>query len=39
MRYLILGELYGFQLIVIVEGVFVNLEVKVEDINKEMFKC
>lgn len=38
MRYLTSGESHGPQLTVIVEGVPANLEVKVEDINKEMFK-
>lgn len=38
MRYLTSGESHGPQLIVIVEGVPANLEIKVEDINKEMFK-
>jgi chorismate synthase len=32
------GESHGPQLTVIVEGVPANLEIKVEDINKEMFK-
>ncbi|HDD0423930.1 TPA: chorismate synthase [Staphylococcus aureus] len=38
MRYLTSGESHGPQLTVIVEGVPANLEVKAEDINKEMFK-
>ncbi|HCY2895239.1 TPA: chorismate synthase [Staphylococcus aureus] len=38
MRYLTSGESHGPQLIVIVEGVPANIEIKVEDINKEMFK-
>ncbi|SGT56549.1 chorismate synthase [Staphylococcus aureus] len=38
MRYLTSGESHGHQLTVIVEGVPANLEIKVEDINKEMFK-
>ncbi|HCY9931972.1 TPA: chorismate synthase [Staphylococcus aureus] len=38
MRYLTSGESHGSQLTVIVEGVPANLEIKVEDINKEMFK-
>ncbi len=38
MRYLTSGESHGPQLTVIVEGVPANLEVKVEDINREMFK-
>ncbi|HDK3589707.1 TPA: chorismate synthase [Staphylococcus aureus] len=38
MRYLTSGESHGPQLTVIVEGVPANLEIKVEDINKEMFK-
>ncbi|EMP7704812.1 TPA: chorismate synthase [Staphylococcus aureus] len=38
MRYLISGESHGPQLTVIVEGVPANIEIKVEDINKEMFK-
>ncbi|HDZ5813473.1 TPA: chorismate synthase [Staphylococcus aureus] len=38
MRYLTSGESHGPQLTVIFEGVPANLEVKVEDINKEMFK-
>ncbi|MCC1354452.1 chorismate synthase [Staphylococcus aureus] len=38
MRYLTSGESHGLQLTVIVEGVPANLEIKVEDINKEMFK-
>ncbi|HDC5568151.1 TPA: chorismate synthase [Staphylococcus aureus] len=38
MIYLTSGESHGPQLTVIVEGVPANLEVKVEDINKEMFK-
>ncbi|HDC6164896.1 TPA: chorismate synthase [Staphylococcus aureus] len=38
MRYLTSGESHGPQLTVIVEGVPANLEVKVEGINKEMFK-
>ncbi|HDB3915411.1 TPA: chorismate synthase [Staphylococcus aureus] len=38
MRYLTSGESHGPQLTVIVECVPANLEVKVEDINKEMFK-
>ncbi|HCV8089865.1 TPA: chorismate synthase [Staphylococcus aureus] len=38
MRYLTSGESHGPQLTVIVESVPANLEVKVEDINKEMFK-
>ncbi|NKO84067.1 chorismate synthase [Staphylococcus aureus] len=38
MRHLTSGESHGPQLTVIVEGVPANLEVKVEDINKEMFK-
>ncbi|HDK4380313.1 TPA: chorismate synthase [Staphylococcus aureus] len=38
MRYLTSGESHGPQLIVIVEGIPANLEIKVEDINKEMFK-
>ncbi|HDE0628861.1 TPA: chorismate synthase [Staphylococcus aureus] len=38
MRYLTSGESHGPQLTVIVEGVPANLEIKVEDINEEMFK-
>lgn len=38
MRYLTSGESHGPQLTVVVEGVPANLEIKVEDINKEMFK-
>lgn len=38
MRYLTSGESHGPQLTVIVEGIPANLEIKVEDINKEMFK-
>ncbi|HDI7289384.1 TPA: chorismate synthase [Staphylococcus aureus] len=38
MRYLTSGESHGPQLTVIVEDVPANLEIKVEDINKEMFK-
>ncbi|HEG7115423.1 TPA: chorismate synthase [Staphylococcus aureus] len=38
MRYLTSGESHGPQLTVIVEGVPANLEIKVEDINKEMVK-
>lgn len=38
MRYLTSGESHGPQLTVIVEGVPANLEIKVEDINKDMFK-
>ncbi|HEA5938492.1 TPA: chorismate synthase [Staphylococcus aureus] len=38
MRYLTSGESHGPQLTVIVEGVPANLEIKVEDINKETFK-
>ncbi|SCQ92109.1 chorismate synthase [Staphylococcus aureus] len=38
MRYLTSGESHGPQLTVIVEGIPANLEFKVEDINKEMFK-
>ncbi|HFV7556974.1 TPA: chorismate synthase [Staphylococcus aureus] len=38
MRYLTSGESHGPQLTVIVEGVPANLEIKVEDVNKEMFK-
>ncbi|HCV7879715.1 TPA: chorismate synthase [Staphylococcus aureus] len=38
MRYLTSGESHGLQLTVIVEGIPANLEIKVEDINKEMFK-
>ena len=38
MRYLTSGESHGPQLTVIVEGILANLEIKVEDINKEMFK-
>lgn len=38
MRYLTSGESHGPQLTVIVEGVPANLEIKAEDINKEMFK-
>ncbi|EPZ05544.1 chorismate synthase [Staphylococcus aureus S100] len=38
MRYLTSGESHGPQLTVIFEGVPANLEIKVEDINKEMFK-
>ncbi|CEH25649.1 chorismate synthase [Staphylococcus aureus] len=38
MRYLTSGESHGPQLTVIVEGVPANLEIKIEDINKEMFK-
>ncbi|HDF2026600.1 TPA: chorismate synthase [Staphylococcus aureus] len=38
MRYLTSGESHGPQLTVIVEGIPANLETKVEDINKEMFK-
>ncbi|NDQ62198.1 chorismate synthase [Staphylococcus aureus] len=38
MRYLTSGESHGPQLTVIVEGVPANLEIKVEDINQEMFK-
>ncbi|SGT52308.1 chorismate synthase [Staphylococcus aureus] len=38
MRYLTSGESHGPQLTVIVEGVPANLGIKVEDINKEMFK-
>ncbi|KSA27882.1 chorismate synthase [Staphylococcus aureus] len=38
MRYLTSGESHGPQLTVIVEGVPANIEIKVEDINKEMFK-
>ncbi|NGU62443.1 chorismate synthase [Staphylococcus aureus] len=37
-RYLTSGESHGPQLTVIVEGIPANLEIKVEDINKEMFK-
>ncbi|HDD5881512.1 TPA: chorismate synthase [Staphylococcus aureus] len=38
MRYLNSGESHGPQLTVVVEGIPANLEIKVEDINKEMFK-
>ncbi|MEQ6029060.1 chorismate synthase [Staphylococcus saccharolyticus] len=38
MRYLTSGESHGPQLTVIIEGVPANLEMKSEDINKEMFK-
>ncbi|HEK6442032.1 TPA: chorismate synthase [Staphylococcus aureus] len=38
MRYLTSGESHGPQLTVIVEDVPANIEIKVEDINKEMFK-
>ncbi|HCJ4554320.1 TPA: chorismate synthase [Staphylococcus aureus] len=38
MRYLTSGESHGPQLTVIVEGIPANLEIKVEHINKEMFK-
>lgn len=38
MRYITSGESHGPQLTVIVEGIPANLEIKVEDINKEMFK-
>ncbi|HDC7330852.1 TPA: chorismate synthase [Staphylococcus aureus] len=38
MRYLTSGESHGPQLTVIVEGIPANLEIKVEDINKEMYK-
>ncbi|NGT21008.1 chorismate synthase [Staphylococcus aureus] len=38
MRYLTSGESHGPQLTVMVEGIPANLEIKVEDINKEMFK-
>lgn len=38
MRYLTSGESHGPQLTVILEGVPANIEIKVEDINKEMFK-
>lgn len=38
MRYLTSGESHGPQLTVIIEGVPANLEIKAEDINKEMFK-
>ncbi|HDK3992797.1 TPA: chorismate synthase [Staphylococcus aureus] len=38
MRYLTSGESHGPQLTVIVEGIPANLEIKDEDINKEMFK-
>ncbi|HEK6957534.1 TPA: chorismate synthase [Staphylococcus aureus] len=38
MRYLTSGESHGPQLTVIVEGIPANLEIKVEDMNKEMFK-
>lgn len=38
MRYLTSGESHGPQLTVIVEGIPANLEIKFEDINKEMFK-
>ncbi|HHM3915052.1 TPA: chorismate synthase [Staphylococcus aureus] len=38
MRYLTSGESHGPQLTVIVEGVPANIEIKVKDINKEMFK-
>lgn len=38
MRYLTSGESHGPQLTIIVEGIPANLEIKVEDINKEMFK-
>ncbi|HDR8692135.1 TPA: chorismate synthase [Staphylococcus aureus] len=38
MRYLTSGESHGPQLTVIVEGIPANLEIKVEDVNKEMFK-
>ncbi|HEK6836702.1 TPA: chorismate synthase [Staphylococcus aureus] len=38
MRYLTSGESHGPQLTVIVEGVPANIEIKVEDINKEMYK-
>ncbi|HCV0652443.1 TPA: chorismate synthase [Staphylococcus aureus] len=38
MRYLTSGESHGPHLTVIVEGVPANIEIKVEDINKEMFK-
>lgn len=38
MRYLTSGESHGPQLTVIVEGIPANLEIKVKDINKEMFK-
>lgn len=38
MRYLTSGESHGPQLTVIVEGIPANLGIKVEDINKEMFK-
>jgi len=38
MRYLTSGESHGPQLTVIIEGVPANLEIKVEEINEEMFK-
>ena len=38
MIYLTSGESHGPQLTVIIEGVPANLEIKAEDINKEMFK-
>ena len=38
MKYLTSGESHGPQLTVIIEGVPANLEIKAEDINKEMFK-
>ena len=37
MRYLTSGESHGPQLTVIIEGVPANLEIKVEEINEEMF--
>ena len=38
MRFLTSGESHGPQLTVIIEGVPANLQLKAEDINKEMFK-
>ena len=38
MRYLTSGESHGPQLTVIIEGVPANLEMRAEEINKEMFK-
>ncbi|CAM3066752.1 chorismate synthase [Staphylococcus argensis] len=38
MRFLTAGESHGPQLTVIIEGVPANLQLKAEDINKEMFK-
>lgn len=39
MCFIIVGELYGFELIVIIEGLLVGLFLSSEEINWELVRC